>query len=188
MRHRRLRRKLGVKSAHRKALLRNLVRALVLKKRIETTHAKAKEASAFADKMVTIAKKGGLHARRTLISKLGDAEIAKLLETVIAPKFKDRKGGYTRVLRTGVRIGDAAQTALLEWTVVFEAPAKKSKPKKEKKPAEKAPEKQASKETPKTAETKREAPGKPAAKKEEEKKGGFLSKLRKFLKGDDTKK
>jgi large subunit ribosomal protein L17 len=165
--------------------LRNLVRALVLKKRIETTHARAKEASAFADKMVTIAKKGGLHARRELIVKLGNAEIAKLLQTVIAPKFKDRNGGYTRVLRTGVRVGDAAQTAILEWTAVFEAPAKKSKPKKEKKASEKAPEKPAAKETPKAAETKREAVEKPAAKKEEDKKGGFLGGLRKFFKGDE---
>lgn len=187
MRHRRLRRKLGIVSAHRKALLRNLLRALVLKKRIETTHARAKEASAFADKMVTIAKKGGLHARRVLVSKLGDAEIAGLLITAITPKFKDRNGGYTRVLRTGVRIGDAAQTALLEWTAVFEAPAKKTKPKKEKKPTEKTLSKPAGKEISKDAEGKTEAPAKSAGKKETEKKGGFLSKLRSFLKGDDTK-
>ena len=182
MRHRRLRRKLGVVSSHRKALLRNLVRALVFKKKIHTTHAKAKETSAFADKMVTIAKKGGLHARRTLVSKLGDKDAARLLETVIAPKFKDRKGGYTRVLRTGVRVGDASQMAMLEWTAIFEAPTKKAKAKKEKKPAEKAPEKPAAKETPKAAEAKPKT-----EKKETEKKGGFLSKLRGFLKGDDRK-
>lgn len=185
MRHRRLRRKLGVKSAHRKALLRNLVRSLVLKKRIATTHAKAKEASAFADKMVTIAKKGGLHSRRVLISKLGDSDIARLLETVVAPKFKGRNGGYTRVLRTGVRIGDAAQTAILEWTAVFEAPTKKTKVKKEKKPSEKAPEKPSGKQPSKTEVAKKEAPEKPAAKKESEKKGGFLGGLRKFFKGDE---
>lgn len=186
MRHRRLRRKLGVVSAHRKALLRNLVRALVLKKRIETTHAKAKETSAYADKMVTIAKKGGLHARRTLISKLGDDEIAKLLMTVIAPKFKDRQGGYTRVLRTGVRIGDAAQMSILEWTAVFEAPARKSKPRKEKKPSEKPGEKPPAKESPKAAE--KTAEKKPVDSKEAEKKGGFLSGLRSFFKGDERKK
>lgn len=188
MRHRRLRRKLGVKSEHRKALLRNLVRALVLKKRIETTHAKAKETSAFADKMVTIAKQDGLHARRLLISKLGDAEIAKLMITQIAPQFKDRKGGYTRVLRLGVRPGDGAQVSLLEWTAVFEAPAKKAKKKKEKKPAEKAAEKVSPKETAKAVEEKKkETPAqKPTEKPDSEKKGGFLGKLRKFLKGDEN--
>lgn len=185
MRHRRLRRKLGVKSEHRTALLRNLLRALVLKKHIETTHARAKETSAFADKMVTIAKEKGLHARRLLISKLGDADTAKLLITQIAPQFKDRQGGYTRVLRLGIRSGDGAQMALLEWTAVFEAPAKKAKKKKEKKPETKSEEKP-SKESSKAPEKKKEieAP-KPAEKPETEKKGGFLGKLRKFLKGDE---
>ncbi len=159
------------------------MRALVMKKRIETTHAKAKETSALADKLVTIAKKGGLHARRTLIAKLGDADTARLLETVIAPKFKDRRGGYTRVLRTGVRIGDASQMSILEWTAVFEAPAKKAKKKKAPKAAEKPSEKPEVKGSPKT-ETKREAE-KIAEKKESEKKGGFLGGLRKFFKGDD---
>lgn len=186
MRHRRLRRKLGVKSDHRKALLRNLVRALVLKKRIQTTHAKAKEASAFADKMVTLARRGGLHARRLLIAKLGNKDIAKLLVTQIVPQFRDRKGGYTRVLRLGVRPGDGAEVSLLEWTAVFEAPAKKSRKKKEKKPAEKSAEKTASKETAKPVEEKKESTSKPAEKPDSEKKGGFLSKLRKFLKGDEN--
>ncbi|HOW58526.1 MAG TPA: 50S ribosomal protein L17 [Candidatus Omnitrophota bacterium] len=187
MRHRRLRRKLGVKSDHRKALLRNLLRALVLKKRIETTHAKAKETSAFADKMVTIAKKDGLHARRLLISKLGNADVADLLIKKIAPQFKDRQGGYTRVLRLGLRPGDGAQKALLEWTAVFEAPAKKAKKKKEKKPEEKVDDKPSLKETAKTVtEKKKEAETpKPVEKPDSEKRGGFLGKLRKFLKGDD---
>jgi large subunit ribosomal protein L17 len=187
MRHRRLRRKLGVVSSHRKALLRNLVRALVLKKRIETTHAKAKEASAYADKMVTIAKKKTLHSRRTLISKLGDVDVARLLEVVIAPQFKGRQGGYTRVLRTGTRVGDAAQMAILEWTAVFEAPVKKTKKKKEKKPVEKLSEKPAAKELPKTEE-KKESADKAEAKKEAEKRGGFLGGLRSWFKSDDTKK
>ncbi len=186
MRHQRLRRKLGVVSSHRKALLRNLVRALVLKKRIQTTHAKAKETSAFADKMVTIAKRGGLHAHRLLISKVRDPEIARILLAKIAPLFKDRKGGYTRVLRLGYRAGDGAQMALLEWTAVFEAPAKKAKKKKEAKPAEKTAEKHPAKESAKSADVKKEsAPAKPDEKKDAEKKGGFLGKLRKFLKGDD---
>ncbi|MFH1800367.1 MAG: 50S ribosomal protein L17 [Candidatus Omnitrophota bacterium] len=182
MRHQRRRRTLGVVTAHRTAKLRNLVRALVLKKRIETTHAKAKETSAFADKMVTIAKREGLHARRLLISKVRDPEIARILMTQIAPLFKDREGGYTRVLRLGYRAGDGAQMALLEWTAVFEAPAKKAKKKKVAKPAEKAP----AKESPKAADTKKESEvTKQAEKKDSEKKGGFLGKLRKFFKGDE---
>jgi large subunit ribosomal protein L17 len=187
MRHQRRRRTLGVVTAHRTAKLRNLVRALVLKKRIETTHAKAKETSALADKMVTIAKREGLHARRLLISKVRDPEIARILITQIAPLFKGREGGYTRVLRLGYRAGDGAQMALLEWTAVFEAPAKKAKKKKavkaEDKPAEKAPVKA----SPKAADVKKESEApKQTEKKDAEKKGGFLGKLRKFLKGDEN--
>lgn len=167
-------------------MLRNLLRALVLKKRIETTHARAKETSAFADKMITIAKDKGLHSRRLLISKVRDPEIASVLISQIAPLFKDRKGGYTRVLRLGYRAGDGAQMALLEWTVVFEAPAKKAKKKKEAKSAEKASGKQPAKESSKAAEAKKESEtSKTAEKKDAEKKGGFLGKLRKFFKGDE---
>ena len=99
MRHQRRRRTLGVVTAHRTAKLRNLVRALVLKKRIETTHAKAKETSAFADKMVTIAKREGLHARRLLITKVRDPEIARILITQIAPLFKGRQDTETNLLQ-----------------------------------------------------------------------------------------
>lgn len=186
MRHRRLRRKLGVRSEHREALLRNLVRALVLKKRIVTTYAQAKEAGAYAEKMVTLAKREGLHARRLLVSKTHSDEIAKLLIQQIVPQFKDRQGGYTRVLRLGIRPGDGAQKALLEWTAVFEAPAKKAKKKKEKKPSEKAEPKSSAKEVSKAPESKKETV-KPETdeKRETEKKGGFLKSLRKFFKGDE---
>lgn len=187
MRHQRRRRTLGVVTAHRTAKLRNLVRALVLKKRIETTHAKAKETSAFADKMITIAKRGGLSDRRLLITKVRDPEIARLLITQIAPLFKDRKGGYTRVLRLGYRAGDGAQMALLEWTAVFDAPVKKAKKKKPAKAADKDAAKPSGKEAPKVAEARKEAETpKQAEKKDSEKKGGFLGKLRKFLKGDEN--
>ena len=186
MRHRRRRRTLGVVTAHRTAKLRNLVRALVLKKRIETTYAKAKEASSFAEKMVTIAKREGLHARRLLVSKLASAEIATILVKQIAPLFKDRKGGYTRVLRLGIRPGDGAQKALLEWTAVFEAPKRKAKKKKGKQPSEKGAEKATEKPVTKATEEKKEtAVQKPVEKPDAEKKGGFLGKLRKFLKGDE---
>lgn len=195
MRHGRLKGKLGVKTAHRKALLRNLVRGLVIRKQIKTTLRRAKVASAFADSMVELAKRGDLHARRLLIAELGCAQTANTLITRIAPHFKDRKGGYTRVLRIGLnRVGDAAQVALLEFTATIEAP-EKSKAKKEKKmalkPADteetakpkkeklKASEKEESKKTPESPEAKK------AEKKDSEKKGGFLGALRRFLKGDD---
>ena len=207
MRHQRQRGKLGVKTKHRKALLRNLVRNLVIRKRIRTTLNKAKAASSFADSMVELAKRGDLHARRLLISRLGCDDTAHTLITQIAPHFKERKGGYTRVLRLGYRPGDAADMALLEFTAVIEMPEKSKKPKKEKKakeiqheeaPAEK-PKKEKSHEKEETkAEEKKKTPGKSAKggsapggkeakqeKKESEKKGGFLGALRRFLKGDE---
>ncbi|HXV28255.1 MAG TPA: 50S ribosomal protein L17 [bacterium] len=200
MRHRRLRRKLGVRTKHRKALLRNLVRGLVLRKRIQTTLAKAKEASAFADKMVTLAKRNSLHARRLLVQKLGSPDIAKLLIKNVAPQFKDRQGGYTRVLRLGNRVGDGGQMALLEFSTFIEEPEKPKKPKKEKKAKEtreiksqtieEVPGERIKKEKIKEKEGKPEAPAakkheETEAAKETEKKGGFLRTLRKFLTGDD---
>jgi len=187
MRHQRRRRTLGIVSEHRTALLRNMLRALVLRKRIETTYARAKETSAFADKMITIAKRKDLHARRLLISKVRDPEIAGILIGKIAPLFKERAGGYTRVLRlSGYRKGDGAQMSLLEWTATFEAPVKKAKKKKAAKPAEKTAEKTPVKESPKAVEAKKETEGsKKTEKKDAEKKGGFLGTLRKFLKGDE---
>ncbi len=188
MRHRRLRRKLGVKSAHRKALLRNLVRGLVLQKRIRTTWTRAKEASSFADQMITIAKSEGLHARRQLIRRLGSPEIARALQQDIAPRFKEREGGYTRVLRLGPRPGDGSDMALLEFTAVIEAPEKPKKPKKEKKVKEVKPEpapEKAKKEKAKKEEVEKKEKKAKEDKKESEKKGGFLGALRKFLKGDE---
>jgi large subunit ribosomal protein L17 len=187
MRHQRRRRTLGIVTEHRIALLRNMLRALVLKKRIETTHARAQETSAFADKMITIAKRADLHSRRLLISKVRDPEIAGMLIAKIAPLFKGREGGYTRVLRlAGYRKGDGAQLAILEWTCEFAAPAKKAKKKKIEKPAVKDAEKPAAKESTKAAASKKEVEAPVATeKKDAEKKGGFLGKLRKFLKGDE---
>lgn len=196
MRHGRRRKKLGVKTHHRKALLRNLIRSLVIYKRIRTTVTKAKSASAMADKMVTIAKRGDLHARRLLISYLGCPATADRLIERIAPQFKGRQGGYTRVLKLGdFRPGDTADLALLEFTVPIEEPAK-AKPKKVKKAKPEAAEEPKAekrakgvKEKESKAEDKAEAKketSQPETKKESEKKGGFLGALRKFLKGDDT--
>lgn len=199
MRHRRRRRKLGLVTEHRRALLRNLVIGLVDNSRIRTTYARAKEAGKFAEKMVTVAKKGGLHARRVLISKLSSPPTAKKLMEEIAPLFKDQAGGYTRVLRHNFRPGDGAQMALLEFTKVIEKPADKAegkKPKKKKaetseaevaektkKPAKKEktvkPEPQTESKSSEQAEEKKGQTGQ-----EEPKKGGFLGGLRKFLTGD----
>lgn len=195
MRHGRHQGKLGIKSNHRKALLRNLVRNLVIRKRIRTTWRKAKVASAFADSMIELAKREGLHARRVLISNLGDAETANSLIKDIAPRFKDRRGGYTRVLRLGTRPGDNAEMAFLELTAEFAVPEKPKKAKKEKKSAKvetpEAPKPKKEKTKASEAEAKEpksssEKKGETAAeKKEAEKKGGFLGALRRFIKGDD---
>ncbi len=198
MRHRKLRRQLNVKSQHRRALLRNLVRGLVEHKRIRTTHARAKEASAFADSMVTIAKRGGLHARRLLVARLACENTAKVLMTQIVPHLKDIKGGYTRVLRLAPRPGDQSDMAILEFSVLVAEPEKPKEKKapKTKKTAKKDAEAVVEKPAPaKVKETKEKAAKKETAepkseaevkedKKESEKKGGFLGSLRKFLKGD----
>jgi len=194
MRHQRLRRKLGVTSDHRKALLRNLVKSLVERKRIRTTLARAKEASAFADKMVTLAKKNTLHAHRQIISELACPKTAGQLVKVIGPKFKDRVGGYTRVLRLMPRPGDNSKMALLEFTEVIDPPKKPKKAVKASKGTKAVKEETVVAEKPevkkpeKASKTKPEAEKAPEVgeeKKETEKKGGFLGSLRKFLKGDE---
>ena len=195
MRHQRLRRKLGVTSDHRKALLRNLVKSLVERKRIRTTLARAKEASAFADKMVTLAKKNTLHAHRLIISELGCSKTAGQLVKMIGPKFMERQGGYTRVLRLMPRPGDNSKMALLEFTEVIDPPKKPKKAAKAGKTATKTvkeeepvAEKPEVKKSEKVSKAKTEAEKAPEAseeKKETEKKGGFLGSLRKFLKGDE---
>lgn len=193
MRHQRRKRKLSRTTKHRKALLRNLVRSLVISKRIRTTLPKAKEASSVADKMVQLAKKGDLHSRRLLISKTGCAKTTAMLIKQIAPKFKDREGGYTRVLRLGPRESDGAEMALLEFStmIVEPKPKKEAKPKKGKAAstkAEPAPtkEKKTKKASAKKADTAKLAEEETADERDEaQKKGGFLGKLRKYLKGDE---
>lgn len=180
--HRKRRRRLGVTTHHRKALLQNLVRGLALHRQIETTLARAKEASRMADQMVTIAKKGTLGARRQLIRRLGSADAARIFIEQIAPRLQERKGGYTRVLKTGFRSGDGAAGALLEFSVPIEIPQPEKKSKKEKKP--KALQAKLAK-APDSAAKPEKKPEEGAEKKETEKRGGFLSKLRKFLKGSE---
>ncbi len=108
-------RKLGRRSGHRRALLRNQVTSLVLHGRIETTEAKAKSIKPLADKMVTLGKRGDLAARRQAAAFLLDPAAVKKLFDEVAPRYADRNGGYTRIIKTGVRRGDAAPLAIIEW-------------------------------------------------------------------------
>jgi len=191
--HRRRRRRLGVTTPHRKALVRNLVRGLAFHRRIETTLGRARETSRFADRMVTIAKEGTLAARRELIRRLGSAETAKVFIEEIAPRLQERNGGYTRVLKLGLRPGDGATRALVEFSVPIEITGTGKKPGKEKRPKVKpaAEEKPAKKEEKKKGVRPEKKPGEAEEareKKETEKRGGFLSKLRKFLTGSEENK
>ena len=105
---------LSRKAGPRKALLRSLLRSLILQEKIETTQAKAKAISPMAEKLVTKAKKGGVAQRRRLVS-LVDGESAKKLVDVIAPRYQDRKGGYTRIVKLVPRKSDSAKRAIIEF-------------------------------------------------------------------------
>ena len=114
MRHRNYGRKLSRNTSHRRALLRNLVTSLILEERIETTVAKAQAARGIAEEMITLGKRGDLHARRLAAAYcMTAASVRKLFEDV-AKRYASRPGGYTRIIRTGWRKGDGADTAVLE--------------------------------------------------------------------------
>jgi len=115
MRHQKTRHKLSRDSAHRKALLRNLCKEIIEHERIKTTEAKAKAVKPEVEKLITLAKRGDLHARRQALSALGQDKFAvyKLFEEV-APRYTSRPGGYTRILKLGPRQGDATELVLLE--------------------------------------------------------------------------
>jgi len=115
MRHQKNRHKLGRDSAHRKALLANLSKELIEHERIETTVAKAKAVKPEVEKLITLARRGDLHARRQALSALNQDKFAvyKLFEE-IAPRYTERPGGYTRILKLGPRKSDATEMALLE--------------------------------------------------------------------------
>lgn len=114
MRHRVNRRHLGRTATHKKALMSNLVRALILNEKIETTLPKAKEMRGFAERMITFAKTGTLSGRREALRFITDKDAIKKLFDDIAPKYRDRKGGYTRIVKAGFRRGDAAEMAIIE--------------------------------------------------------------------------
>ncbi len=191
MRHRKNSRKLSRNNAHRKAVLKNLVKSLLDKQRITTTLLLAKESRRLAEKLITMGKRGDVAARRRAFSVLNSRDLVKLLFSDIAPRFANRAGGYTRIIRLGTRHGDNAKLAILELTEIKEKDKKASKSEKEvlkkedkakikeiehiEKPKKK--EQEAPKVEPKEEEAKE-------PQKQEEGKG-FLGGLKKFLKKQD---
>jgi large subunit ribosomal protein L17 len=136
MRHQKKTIKLGRTASHRKALLANQVCSLIEHQRIKTTLAKAKAVRPLAEKMVTLGKKGSLHARRTALAVLRQKDAVKKLFDDIAPRSASRNGGYTRIIKLGQRRSDAAPIAFLEWVdapqIDHEEPVTKEKGKKAK--------------------------------------------------------
>jgi len=115
MRHRKSGRKLNRTPSHRKAMFANMAAALINHEQITTTLPKAKELKPFVEKLVTLAKRGDLHARRIAISRVRDEAMVKKLFETIGPRYEDRHGGYTRVLKAGFRYGDNAPVAVIEF-------------------------------------------------------------------------
>lgn len=126
MRHRKKGRQLGRQTKHRGALFRNLVTSLLEQERIETTGAKAKEIRGFTDRMITLGKEGTLPARRRALSFLRSKAVVSKLFDEVAGRFKDRSGGYTRIIKTRRRVGDAAEMVAIELVSRQEIPLKKT--------------------------------------------------------------
>ncbi|HEX5599507.1 MAG TPA: 50S ribosomal protein L17 [Hyphomicrobiaceae bacterium] len=114
MRHRKLGRKFSRDSGHRQAMLSNMAAALIRHEQIITTLPKAKDLRRVVDRYITLAKRGDLNSRRLAAARLRDEEMVKKLFEVLAPRYKDRNGGYTRVLKAGYRFGDSAPRAVIE--------------------------------------------------------------------------
>jgi len=148
MRHLRTGRTLGRRREHRQAMLANLAASLIMNGKVKTTDAKAKEVRPFIERMVTFARRGDLHARRIVLSRLRDTAAVKKLFDEIGPRYTNRNGGYTRILKLGFRQGDNSPVSLIEFVEkeIAEKPAKAAKPQK-KQPAK-----------PKTAASKASAP------------------------------
>ena len=115
MRHNKIGRKLGRKTAHRKALMSNLASALITHKKIKTTDAKAKELRMFVEPLVTFAKKGDIHARRQVLKKIPHKTIVRELFDTVGPAFSNRDGGYTRITKLGFRDNDCAPISMIEF-------------------------------------------------------------------------
>lgn len=122
MRHKKSGRKLGRTTSHREAMYRNMVTSLFEHERIVTTKEKAKELRPIAEKMITLAKRGDLHARRQALSFIRSKDVVHKLFTDIQEQFAERNGGYTRIIQTGIRRGDAASMAIIELVGYEEAP------------------------------------------------------------------
>ena len=114
MRHRKAGFKLGRKTPHRRALLRNLVTSILMEDRVETTVTKAKAARPHVEKMITLAKKGDLHSRRQALSYMMTRESVTRLFDTVGPRYTDRQGGYLRIVRSGFRKGDGGEKAFIE--------------------------------------------------------------------------
>ncbi|MBW2185081.1 MAG: 50S ribosomal protein L17 [Desulfuromonadales bacterium C00003068] len=114
MRHNKSGRRLGRNSSHRKAMLRNMVTSLLDHERITTTDARAKEVRKVAEKLITLGKRGDLHARRQALSVVFDKKVVAKLFDRLAPRFQDRPGGYTRIIKVGNRLGDNAPVSIIE--------------------------------------------------------------------------
>ncbi|OQY24255.1 MAG: 50S ribosomal protein L17 [Desulfobacteraceae bacterium 4572_35.2] len=115
MRHNKSGRRLGRNSSHRKAMLRNMVTSLLDHERITTTDARAKEVRKIAEKLITLGKRGDLHARRQALSVVFDKKVVAKLFDRLAPRFQDRPGGYTRIIKVGNRLGDNAPVSIIEF-------------------------------------------------------------------------
>jgi large subunit ribosomal protein L17 len=114
MRHAKKGRTLGTDASHTKAMLRSLAAALLVNERIKTTEARAKEVRTLVDRIITWGKRGDVHARRLALAELGDQALVKKVFDDIAPRYEEREGGYTRILKLGPRKGDAAPMVILE--------------------------------------------------------------------------
>lgn len=123
MRHLKSGRKLSRNSSHRWALMRNLITSLLREEKIRTTDPKAKELRRWADRVITLGKQGSLHARRQALGIVQDKAVVRKLFDTIAPRFKDRPGGYTRIIKLGLRRGDAAPISLIELVASAETSA-----------------------------------------------------------------
>jgi len=115
MRHKKIKGKLGRSSSHRKSLLANLSISLITHKKIETTYIKAKEVRKYVEKLISVAKNNNLHAQREVQKVLKNKKASKVLFEEISPKHLERNGGYTRIVKTGFRKGDAAPLAVIEF-------------------------------------------------------------------------
>ena len=114
MRHLKSGRQLSRNSSHRWAMMRNLITALLREEKIRTTDPKAKELRRWVERVITLGKAGSLHARRQALSIVQDKAVVRKLFDTIGPRFKDRPGGYTRIIKIGIRRGDAAQMSVIE--------------------------------------------------------------------------